>query len=213
MDWVRIIGLELDCIVGIFAYERDREQRVRLDLAMNVDARRAGRSGRIAQTVDYDLVAQHLVRMLHFRRYQLIEMAAEELTAMLLLTQPELKQVRLSIEKPGALEGRAQSAQVEVTRTIADFEQILRETAVGRQRQLLRTRDACLSAMTLDPGSSWKPEHDGTTRCIAWVLDGEVKRGGKKAAPGVPHECTSDQHPVWTNETDHPATLFRCMTC
>ncbi len=93
MDLVRITSLELDCIVGIRAYERRREQRVRLDLALGVDARRAGRSGRIVQTVDYDLVAAHLIAMLRFRRYQLIEMAAEELCAMLLTTETELMHV------------------------------------------------------------------------------------------------------------------------
>ncbi len=182
MDLVRITSLELDCIVGIRAYERRREQRVRLDLALGVDARRAGRSGRIVQTVDYDLVAAHLIAMLRFRRYQLIEMAAEELCAMLLTTETELMHVQLSIEKPGALEGRARSACVEVTRTLDDFEPQRLPFSGGVEREVLRTRDASISVLELASGQRWAAAPQ--TRCLAWSLSEGVVHEGRSLLPG-----------------------------
>ena len=77
MDEIRIHQLELDCIVGIRPDERERAQRVRLDLSLLTDVRKAGRTGRIALSVDYSEVTAELVAMLRFRRYHLIEMDVE----------------------------------------------------------------------------------------------------------------------------------------
>lgn len=211
MDIVRISSLELDCIVGIRAYERDREQRVRLDLALGVDARRAGRSGRISQTVDYDMVAEHLIAMLRFRRYQLIEMAAEELCAMLLLTEPELMQVQLCIEKPGALEGRARSACVEVVRRLADFEPEQRAHAWGSERLMLRTRDAESSVIRLAPGQTGAPPYDASTRCLTWLLQGEARLEDRPLQPGVPLMRERGGLPQVTNPSSRDCTLFVCV--
>jgi FolB domain-containing protein len=84
MDVVRIHRLELDCIVGIRPQEREHRQRVRLDIALHADLSQAGRLGRISLTADYDRVAHEVTALLGFRHYHLIEMAAEEVAAMLL---------------------------------------------------------------------------------------------------------------------------------
>ncbi len=215
MDVVRIIGLELDCIVGIRAYERQREQRVRLDLDLGVDTRKAGRSGRIAQTVDYDMVAHHLMAMLRFRRYQLIEMAAEELCAMLLATEPELLQAKLRIEKPGALEGRAQAACVEVSRTASDFQpldvpSLDASAAPGTERQVLRTRDAALFVTEVNPGRSWTPAHASATRCLMWPVRGELLGDAQRLETGRVVDCEHVGHQTWVNDSAVTALVFRC---
>jgi FolB domain-containing protein len=238
MDVVRIIGLELDCIVGIRAYERQREQRVRLDLDLSVDTRKAGRSGRINQTVDYDMVAHHVMAMLRFRRYQLIEMAAEELSAMLLSTQPELRQAQLRIEKPGALEGRAQAACVEVRRTAGDFEPTRRSMPWGIEREVLRTRDASLLVCEIAPGQSWSADHDTQTRCLMWPIRGQLLGAGSgsldaaavdtapfgSASVGSPDplgtvqlemgqvaDCEHNGDRRWVNDSPNAVQLFRCV--
>ncbi len=77
MDVIRVHRLELDCIVGIRPPEREHQQRVRLDLGLHADVSQAGRTGRISLTADYDQVAHEVAALLGFRRYHLIEMAAE----------------------------------------------------------------------------------------------------------------------------------------
>ena len=91
MDVIRIHRLELDCIVGIRPQEREHQQRVRLDLGLHTDVSQAGRQGRISLTVDYDLVAYEVAALLSFRRYHLVEMAAEEVSAMLLGVHPSVQ--------------------------------------------------------------------------------------------------------------------------
>lgn len=153
MDWIRIHGFELDCILGIWPHERVREQRVRLELSLGVDTRRAARSGRVGHTVRYDIVADQLAAMLHFRRYQLIEVAAEELAAMLLAIYPAIQQVRLRIEKPKALEGKALAASVTIERARVDFP--IREHVSGTEGAecWLTTRGCELSLHALPEGA------------------------------------------------------------
>src|SRR5690606_15379339 len=62
-DCLRVEGLELECIVGIRPAERKRPQRVRLDVTLGLDLTRAGRSGRIAHTVDYSLVLEEVTNL------------------------------------------------------------------------------------------------------------------------------------------------------
>jgi 7,8-dihydroneopterin aldolase/epimerase/oxygenase len=211
MDVVRIIGLELDCIVGIFAFERDREQRLRLDLAMSVDTRKAGRSGRISQTVDYDRVAAQLIAMLRFRRYQLIEMAAEEVCAMLLGTQPELLSVKLTLEKPGALEGRARAASVEVTRTRSDFEFHEKQRGQLIETKILSTRDAQLSSFEVPDGVQWQPpDPPPRARCLWWLCAGRLNQGELVLALGEAQHESAAAEP-WLNRSGSRARVFRCV--
>ena len=117
MDLIRIRGLEIDCVVGVRPQEREREQRVHIDLALGLDLSPAGRTGRIALTCNYDETADFVIAMLKFRRFHLIEMATEELSAMLLGVHAALELVDIRLDKPAALDGRARAASVEVQRT------------------------------------------------------------------------------------------------
>src|SRR5678816_1049027 len=144
MDLIRIRGLEIDCIVGVRPLEREREQRVHIDLALGMDLSPAGRTGRIALTCDYDEIAEEVIALLRFRRYHLIEMATEEITAMLLGVHPALEMVDIRLDKPAALDGRARAASVEVTRTRTDFPRTTRPAPFGEVHTLLETREAGL---------------------------------------------------------------------
>lgn len=210
MDWVRIHRLELDCIVGLYPYERIREQPILLDVEMQVDTRQAARSGRIAQTVAYDLVAAQLVELLKFRRYRLIEMAAEELSSMLLGIHPLVEMVRLSIEKPGALRGLARSASVQVQRQRSDLD--LRVTAQpwGRQLLLVETRGAQLFRLEVDPGGCFEASAARSDRCSTWLVsnvlqDNDAEWRGEAGPRGV-----ETLGMPWNNVTRHPAVLFHC---
>ncbi|MEY2929406.1 MAG: hypothetical protein RL033_155 [Pseudomonadota bacterium] len=152
MDIIRIHRLELDCIVGIRPQERVHQQRVRLDLAMHADVSQAGRTGRISMTADYDQAAHEVAALLSFRRYHLIEMAAEEVAAMLLGIHAGVQRVDVRIEKPGALAGRARAASVEVKRRRSDFPRSIERSPHGEQQVLLDTRESRLELLRIEPG-------------------------------------------------------------
>jgi dihydroneopterin aldolase len=208
MDLIRIRGLELDCIVGIRPFEREREQRVHLDIALGMDLSKAGRAGRIALTCDYSEVADEVIAMLRFRRYQLIEMATEEVAAMLLGTHPAVEMVEVRLDKPGALDGRARVASVEIQRTRASFPTVARHGAAAKKETLLETREAGLYLLRVEPGervvAGEGPEY------LEWSLSGELWRDGSAVLPHVP-TVTASGGVAYENVGTTPALLFRCI--
>jgi FolB domain-containing protein len=206
MDIIRIHQLELDCIVGLRPDERHREQRVRVDLAFHVDLRQAGRNGRIAQTCDYDAVAGEAIAMLHFRRYRLMEMAAEELAAMLLGTHPIIEQITIRLEKPGALAGRARAASIEITRLRQDFPTREVSHVYGSSLVLLDTREAELSLLSLNRGALYRPE-PGLLKDLHLVVSGQVACNDRRLEPFQPQ---IDAGSTFQASNAEPSVLFRC---
>lgn len=209
MDVVRIRGLELDCIVGLRPQERVSAQRLRVDLELGVDTREAGRTGRIKSTLDYDRIAADVVALLQFRRYQLIEVATEELSAMLLGAYPPAQSVRLCLEKPGALAGRAEAASIETHRTRDDF-QLQPQRALGEPDLLLRTRDAELWVIELASGDHLRPAQ--AVRVLQRVVLGQLfAEGGQVWPAGLTEPATAahDNRRSWhSNGTE--TRVFRC---
>lgn len=208
MDLIRIRGLELDCIVGIRPFEREREQRVHLDIALGLDLSRAGRAGRIALTCDYSEVADEVIAMLRFRRYHLIEMATEEVAAMLLGTYPAVDMVEVRLDKPGALDGRARVASVEIQRTRASYATSARHGGATQRETLLETREAGLYLHRLDPGQ--RLVTDDGPRILEWALSGELCCDGAAVATHVP-TVSREGRMVLENVGTTPALLFRCI--
>lgn len=171
-DCIGIHQLELDCIVGTRPNERLKPQRVSIDLRLRQSLSQPGRSGRIAHTTDYDQVARQVAALLRFRRYHLIEMAAEELSALLLGAHRSVQEVEVCIEKPRALEGRARAASVTVARRCESFDFARRQTSFGAVERLLETREALLELFRVDAGGccSLPP----LAPVLVWPLTGEL---------------------------------------
>jgi FolB domain-containing protein len=213
MDIIRIHRLELDCIVGIRPPEREHQQRVRIDLGLHTDVSRAGRSGRISLTVDYDQVAHEVAALLSFRRYHLVEMAAEEVSAMLLGVHPSVLRVDVRIEKPRALEGRARAASVEVRRSRKDYPMRLEQSAEARCEVLLDTREARLELLWIPPGVTARGEPGFAARALSWLVSGELDAPAGPLAPALPEgviQVCSDDLSLLHNPGLDPACLFRC---
>ena len=102
-------NLRIDCIVGIYPHEREREQTVFLNLELDYDFAPAAASDAIADAVDYDQVVRMVTELIQSRRFQLIEAMAEAVAAMLLERVPVIDCVRLEIRKPDAVPAAADS--------------------------------------------------------------------------------------------------------
>ena len=212
-DWIRIDRLALDCIVGTRPHERISQQRVGVDVALQANLAAAGRSGKISLTVDYDRVAHEVVELLRFRHYHLIEMAAEEVCAMLLGLHPLVRAADLRIEKPGALEGRARAASVQVVRHRHEFRARVQMGRHGRTETLLETRDALLERIVVEPGRTLEESVHFEASGIQWLDAGELEGPGGALDPDLPTgatTCLSARPSCWSNRGSQPAVLFRC---
>ena len=212
-DRIRIDGLRLACIVGLRPDEREQEQPVDLDVELGLDLSRAGRSGRIHETCDYDRVADEIRALLRFRRYRLIESAVEELAALLLGVHEHVRWVRIRLCKPRALDGRARGAAVEITRRAEDFPRRREDASFGRVDVLLETEEAGLYLLRLAPGAEIPRHHHQVMRELEWRVAGDVARNGRRLRGLEPVVWSKGQIHGYRNlsPTDE-AVLFCCDT-
>jgi 7,8-dihydroneopterin aldolase/epimerase/oxygenase len=209
MDSVEIRGLSCRCIIGIRARERRVSQGVRLNLELSVDLERAGKSGRIAHTVDYSRASTEIIALLQFRRYSLLEVAAEECAGWLFAAYPAVQAVALSIAKPQALAGQAESGGVRIARK-RPAEATRQRTPFGFVEPQLETSEACISLVGLEPGASLTPALLAAENALILPLSGRLE-ADQPLAPLTPHEprrLRSDE--TCTNRDAVAALLVIC---
>ncbi|MEO8331872.1 MAG: dihydroneopterin aldolase [Gallionella sp.] len=114
MDRILICDLRARCILGINESERREKQDVVINLAIYTDLRKAGKSDRIEDTVDYRALKKQVLTMVENSQY-LLEEALAEAIAELCLAQREVRQVDVRVDKPYALRF-ARTVAVEITR-------------------------------------------------------------------------------------------------
>lgn len=180
MDQIRISRLELSCIVGIRPAERRRRQRIALSLELELDLGRAGRSGRIGHTVDYSKVVDEISYLLEFREYRLIEMATEEIAAMILGLHAPVERAHVTLEKPEALKGRAAHAAVSVSRARSELQ--TSPLPFGEERLLLETAEARLAVLHVDPERALDARLRPTRKALGWLASGHLVSGTAIAA-------------------------------
>jgi len=103
-DLVLIEGLEVRTVIGIYDWEREIRQTVRLDLEMAWDISKAGQTDDIADTLDYKAVSKRLIDFVEASSFGLIEALAEH-CAKIILDDFSVPWVRLKMSKPGAVRG------------------------------------------------------------------------------------------------------------
>lgn len=114
MDRILIRDLGVRCIIGINDQERREKQDVVINLALYADLRRAGRSDRFDDAVDYRALKKRIVALVEGSQRFLLEALAEDI-AQECLAHPAVAQVRVRVDKPAALRF-ARSVGVEIRR-------------------------------------------------------------------------------------------------
>ncbi|MFH1239092.1 MAG: dihydroneopterin aldolase [bacterium] len=114
MDRIIISDLKARCIIGVNKVERYRRQEVVINLSLYTDLRKAGRSDRFEDAVDYRAMKKKILKMVKDSRYYLVEALAEAV-ARLCLEHPAIKEVKVRVDKPSALRF-ARSVGVQITR-------------------------------------------------------------------------------------------------
>lgn len=114
MDRIHIYDLLARCILGINEIERREKQDVVINLTVYTDMRKAGKSDRIEDSVDYRALKKRVLAMVESSQFFLEEALAAAI-AELCLSQPGVLQVDVHVEKPSALRF-ARSVAVEISR-------------------------------------------------------------------------------------------------
>lgn len=114
MDRIHIRDLTLRCIIGVYPEERRDKQDVIINITMVGDFRAACESDRLEDAVDYKAIKKEVVALVESSSFNLIEHLAEKI-ADICLRHPRVKEVTVSVDKPGALRF-ARSVAIEITR-------------------------------------------------------------------------------------------------
>jgi dihydroneopterin aldolase len=104
MDKVFIEALEIDCVIGIYDWERSIRQPVQLDIEMEFDNRVPAASDDIADTLDYKAVSKRLIQFVGESSFGLVETLAEN-CARIIVDEFGVSRVRLKLSKLGAVRG------------------------------------------------------------------------------------------------------------
>lgn len=102
-------NLRIDCVVGIYDFERVKLQPLFVDVEVDYDFASAAGSEVVDDTVDYDHLAALLTDLATERQYQLIETFAEQACASILARWSGVGRVGLEIRKPEAVPAAAAS--------------------------------------------------------------------------------------------------------
>jgi dihydroneopterin aldolase len=104
LDIVYIRELEIETIIGIYDWEREKKQTVSLDLEMGTDISLAASSEDIENTLDYKAVAKRLIEFIEGSEFFLVETMAEKI-AQIVLEEFSVPWLKLRLGKPGAVTG------------------------------------------------------------------------------------------------------------
>ena len=102
MDITFLHGLRIDCIIGIWDWERRTRQTIVIDLDMASDVRKASESDDIKDAVDYKAVSKRLQEFVSQSEFQLVETLAERVAG-IVLDEFSVPWVRVRINKKGAV--------------------------------------------------------------------------------------------------------------
>ncbi len=120
MDSIWLRDLCIECIVGVLPKERTCKQTVELNLRLECDLRRAGRSDDLNDTVDYRAVRTAVLDAVQHSSDFLVERLAQR-AADAALSVDGVRAVTVLLDKPGALTG-TRSVAVEITRRRDDHQ-------------------------------------------------------------------------------------------
>ena len=106
IDSVVIEQLELDCVIGVNPWERLVNQRITIEITMDVDLLAAGKSDSIRDTVDYSEVVKAVTAEVNSSSYRLVEALASRVAEICM--EPErVQSVEITLRKPGAVKSAA----------------------------------------------------------------------------------------------------------
>ncbi len=104
MDIIYLHDLKVDCVIGVWDWERQITQSITIDLDMGFDIVPSALSDNLDDTLSYKDVSKRVASFVTESRFALVEKLAEEI-AKILLEEFSIKWCRVRINKFGAVRG------------------------------------------------------------------------------------------------------------
>lgn len=118
-DQIIIRDLLVRSIIGINPEERIKKQDILINMILFADIRAAAQSDDIIDAVNYKAITKRVIEHVENSSDYLVEKLVSDI-ARIVLTEFDVRKVRVRVEKPGALRF-AQSVGIEIERSHEDF--------------------------------------------------------------------------------------------
>ena len=176
---IRIQNLEVECLIGVWPHERNTPQRIRVDMAIELDTSAASQSEKLDQTINYAWLADSVRFILQSGRFLLLESALECLHRWALLpplgdqTQPRVQSSHVTMTKFNALPGGA-TAVVESRRVHSDFDYEIETKSWGSVDIIFETSRCGFYRLNIHAGDELPMHYHNVMREQEWVICGEL---------------------------------------
>src|SRR6266550_4329825 len=77
LDTLFINDLTVPCIIGVYESERSEKQHVIINLELSIDAKKAGESDELKDTINYHEIAKQVAEMVSATEFFLLEKLAQ----------------------------------------------------------------------------------------------------------------------------------------
>jgi dihydroneopterin aldolase len=115
LDTIFVRQLRLQAWIGLYRHEKIAPQTIEIDLEIALPGDAVFKTQKVADTIDYGVVVEHVRALLAKERFGLVENLAERIAG-LLLQDFKSPRVKVSIAKLGALR-EAQRVGVTIERS------------------------------------------------------------------------------------------------
>jgi dihydroneopterin aldolase len=212
-DRIRIRGIEVECVVGVYPHERDTPQPLRVDVDLWLDTERAAKRERLRASVDYAAVTAQVRFLLTSCRFRMLETAAHALLRYLLAPpalgekRAPVARARIVLEKPEALGGAAVPS-LEVEREAAWVELTQEEKPFGVVDVIHETREAGIYRLNVAPGAEIPLHVHRVMRESEMVLSAGLLCQDEPVLPGTIHRWRKGAAHRYANPTRRWQTIL-----
>jgi len=115
-DKILLKNVTLYAHLGVKKEEREKRQKIAIDIEISLNLEEAARSDNLEKTVDYEKIYNLIKERIEAKKYHLLEALAQDITQQILKDFP-IDEVLIRVKKPQVkLAGPLDYAAVEITR-------------------------------------------------------------------------------------------------
>ena len=213
LDRLSLLGLRVDCIVGVGPSERNTPQPLSLDLTLHFDSRMAAKESRLQDTVDYTHIWGEIRFLLQASRFFLLESAADAIAHYVLAPattdwpHATIEEVSVRLSKPLALAGAGLPA-LEIVRNREDVVIFSEPQSFGFKDTIFETRETSICRWRILPGKvANAPAKLGCVESELVIGEG-LHLQGEKVIPGFARRWRQGQAHGYENPTASELSLI-----
>jgi len=102
LDTIFIHGIQCECVIGVWEWEKRVTQILVLDIDLATDITKAASSDKLVDTLDYKKITERVLQYAKENQFELIETLIEKL-AEVILSDFEVQWVRIKLDKGGVV--------------------------------------------------------------------------------------------------------------